>query len=121
MAAQRGAFVDQSQSFNAFMETPNKAKVTSMHFYRYFHQKIFNFYFFYFLMKIIFSILQHFFFRFYFSNLIISWKAGLKTGMYYLRTRPAVNAIQFTVDKEKIEKETVSVWNHFIKDYSKSN
>jgi ribonucleoside-diphosphate reductase alpha chain len=67
MSAQRGAFVDQSQSFNAFMETPNKAKVTSMHFY--------------------------------------SWKAGLKTGMYYLRTRPAVNAIQFTVDKEKIEKE----------------
>jgi ribonucleoside-diphosphate reductase alpha chain len=67
MSAQRGAYVDQSQSFNAFMETPNKAKVTSMHFY--------------------------------------SWKAGLKTGMYYLRTRPAVNAIQFTVDKEKIEKE----------------
>lgn len=27
------------------------------------------------------------------------WKAGLKTGMYYLRTRPAANAIQFTVDQ----------------------
>src|ERR1700761_8021039 len=26
------------------------------------------------------------------------WKAGLKTGMYYLRTRPAAQAIQFTVD-----------------------
>jgi len=66
MAASRGAFIDQSQSFNAFMETPNKAKVTSMHFY--------------------------------------AWKSGLKTGMYYLRTRPAVNAIQFTVDKEQIDK-----------------
>ena len=30
------------------------------------------------------------------------WKQGLKTGMYYLRTKPAVNAIQFTVDKTKI-------------------
>lgn len=27
------------------------------------------------------------------------WKRGLKTGMYYLRTRPAVDAIKFTVDK----------------------
>jgi len=67
MAANRGAYIDQSQSFNAFMETPTKAKVTSMHFY--------------------------------------TWKAGLKTGMYYLRTRPAVNAIQFTVDKEKLSIE----------------
>jgi len=33
MAADRGAFIDQSQSFNAFMETPSKPKVTSMHFY----------------------------------------------------------------------------------------
>ena len=31
------------------------------------------------------------------------WKQGLKTGMYYLRTKPAVNAIQFTVDKTKIK------------------
>jgi len=30
------------------------------------------------------------------------WSLGLKTGMYYLRTRPAVNAIQFTVDKAKL-------------------
>ena len=28
-----------------------------------------------------------------------AWKAGLKTGCYYLRTRPAADAIQFTVDK----------------------
>ena len=29
------------------------------------------------------------------------WKSGLKTGMYYLRTKSAVNAIQFTLSKEK--------------------
>ena len=31
------------------------------------------------------------------------WKSGLKTGMYYLRTKSAVNATQFTVSKEKVE------------------
>jgi len=31
------------------------------------------------------------------------WKSGLKTGMYYLRTKSAVNAIQFTLSKEKKE------------------
>lgn len=30
-----------------------------------------------------------------------AWKKGLKTGMYYLRTKSAVNAIQFTIDKKK--------------------
>merc|ERR1712098_456202 len=60
MAANRGAFIDQSQSLNLFMAEPNFAKLTSMHFY--------------------------------------SWKAGLKTGCYYLRTRAAVDAIKFTVD-----------------------
>jgi ribonucleoside-diphosphate reductase alpha chain len=30
-----------------------------------------------------------------------AWKSGLKTGMYYLRTKSAVNAIQFTVSKEQ--------------------
>eukprot|EP01125_Pyxidicula_operculata_P002223 TRINITY_DN12131_c0_g1_i1.p1 TRINITY_DN12131_c0_g1~~TRINITY_DN12131_c0_g1_i1.p1 ORF type:complete len:824 (-),score=186.11 TRINITY_DN12131_c0_g1_i1:66-2537(-) len=73
MAADRGAFIDQSQSLNIFMATPTKAKITSMHFY--------------------------------------GWKKGLKTGMYYLRTKPAVNAIQFTVDQQKLneqkEKETI--------------
>jgi ribonucleoside-diphosphate reductase alpha subunit len=33
------------------------------------------------------------------------WEKGLKTGMYYLRTKAAVNAIKFTVDKEIIDKE----------------
>jgi len=31
------------------------------------------------------------------------WKSGLKTGMYYLRTKPAAQAIQFTVDKNKLK------------------
>ncbi|XP_030383599.1 ribonucleoside-diphosphate reductase large subunit [Scaptodrosophila lebanonensis] len=64
MAADRGAFIDQSQSFNIHVAEPNYGKLTSIHFY--------------------------------------SWKAGLKTGMYYLRTKPAANAIQFTVDKSRI-------------------
>jgi ribonucleoside-diphosphate reductase alpha chain len=63
-AADRGAFVCQSQSLNLFMENANFAKLTSMHFY--------------------------------------GWKAGLKTGMYYLRTKAATDAIKFTVDKEAV-------------------
>jgi ribonucleoside-diphosphate reductase alpha chain len=60
MAADRGAYICQSQSLNIFMETPNFAKMSSMHFY--------------------------------------AWKKGLKTGMYYLRTKSAVDAVKFTVD-----------------------
>uniref|UniRef100_A0A9J7ZP20 Ribonucleoside-diphosphate reductase n=1 Tax=Cyprinus carpio carpio TaxID=630221 RepID=A0A9J7ZP20_CYPCA len=67
MAADRGAFIDQSQSLNIHIAEPNYGKLTSMHFY--------------------------------------GWKQGLKTGMYYLRTKPAANPIQFTLDKEKL-KET---------------
>jgi len=62
MAADRGAFIDQSQSFNVHIGEPSFAKLTSMHFY--------------------------------------AWKKGLKTGMYYLRTKPAADAIQFTVDPQ---------------------
>lgn len=59
LAADRGAFICQSQSLNLFMESVNFAKLSSMHFY--------------------------------------SWERGLKTGMYYLRTRPAVDPIKFTL------------------------
>jgi len=62
MAAERGAFICQSQSLNLFIAEPNFAKLTSMHFY--------------------------------------AWERGLKTGMYYLRTKPAASAIKFTVDKQ---------------------
>ncbi|XP_035686638.1 ribonucleoside-diphosphate reductase large subunit-like [Branchiostoma floridae] len=68
MAADRGAFIDQSQSLNIHIGEPNYGKITSMHFY--------------------------------------GWKLGLKTGMYYLRTRPASNPIQFTVDKSKLAQST---------------
>jgi ribonucleoside-diphosphate reductase subunit M1 len=66
MAADRGAFIDQSQSFKIHVAKPNYGKLTSIHFY--------------------------------------AWKMGLKTGMYYLRTKPAAAAIQFTVDKERLGK-----------------
>ena len=33
------------------------------------------------------------------------WQAGLKTGMYYLRTRAAADAIKFTVDQQALEKK----------------
>ncbi|MFN8165785.1 MAG: ribonucleoside-diphosphate reductase subunit alpha [Bacteroidia bacterium] len=60
MAADRGAYICQSQSLNLFIQDANFAKLTSMHFY--------------------------------------AWKKGLKTGMYYLRTKSAADAIKFTVD-----------------------
>jgi ribonucleoside-diphosphate reductase alpha subunit len=68
MAADRGAYIDQSQSLNIFMENPTVAKLSSMHFY--------------------------------------GWKKGLKTGMYYLRTRAKAKPQQVTVtpptDEEKL-------------------
>ncbi|CAG9467672.1 unnamed protein product [Pedinophyceae sp. YPF-701] len=66
MAADRGAFIDQSQSFNVHMSDPNFGKITSLHFH--------------------------------------AWKKGLKTGMYYLRTRAAADAIKFTVDAQALKK-----------------
>jgi len=67
MAADRGPFIDQSQSFNVHMVNVSAAKLTSMHFY--------------------------------------GWKKGLKTGMYYLRSQAAADAIKFTVDQEALEKD----------------
>uniref|UniRef100_A0A7S0RKH5 Ribonucleoside-diphosphate reductase n=1 Tax=Pyramimonas obovata TaxID=1411642 RepID=A0A7S0RKH5_9CHLO len=68
MAADRGAFIDQSQSFNVHMVDANFGKLTSLHFY--------------------------------------TWKKGLKTGMYYLRTRAAADAIKFTVDQNALKDAT---------------
>tara|TARA_B100000989_G_scaffold59232_3_gene40417 strand:- start:919 stop:3312 length:2394 start_codon:yes stop_codon:yes gene_type:complete len=69
MAADRGAYIDQSQSLNIHMIDATPAKVSSMHFY--------------------------------------GWKKGLKTGMYYLRTKAAADAIQFTVEQKAANDETV--------------
>jgi ribonucleoside-diphosphate reductase alpha subunit len=66
LAADRGAFICQSQSLNLFIESPNYSKLSSMHFY--------------------------------------SWQAGLKTGMYYLRSRPAVDPIKFTLSTKYQQK-----------------
>jgi ribonucleoside-diphosphate reductase alpha chain len=62
MAADRGAYICQSQSLNLFVDTPTNNKLTSMHFY--------------------------------------AWRKGLKTGMYYLRSKAASQAVQFTVEKQ---------------------
>jgi len=67
MAADRGAYIDQSQSLNIHMTDVNYGKLTSMHFY--------------------------------------GWKRGLKTGMYYLRTKAATDAIKFSIDKEEMSVE----------------
>jgi ribonucleotide reductase alpha subunit len=63
MAADRGAFICQSQSLNLWVEEPNYKTLTSMHFY--------------------------------------SWKAGLKTGIYYLRRKAKHQAQQFTIEPDK--------------------
>jgi ribonucleoside-diphosphate reductase alpha subunit len=60
MAAQRGAYVCQSQSLNLYVADPDFRKLTSMHVY--------------------------------------AWQQGLKTGIYYLRTKSVVKAQQFTVE-----------------------
>ena len=62
MAAQRGRFIDQSQSMNLFMESPTMSKLSSMHMY--------------------------------------AWKQGLKTGMYYLRSKAKARPIQFSLEPE---------------------
>ena len=59
MAADRGAFICQSQSLNLFVQEPTIARLSSMHFY--------------------------------------AWKRGLKTGLYYLRTKSVVQAIKFSL------------------------
>mmetsp|Transcript_36659 Transcript_36659/g.61793 ORF Transcript_36659/g.61793 Transcript_36659/m.61793 type:complete len:829 (+) Transcript_36659:123-2609(+) len=74
MAADRGAFIDQSQSFNVHMVDANFGKLTSLHFY--------------------------------------TWKKGLKTGMYYLRTKSAADAIKFTVDQTALKDSTKSTENN---------
>merc|ERR1712137_1231567 len=65
MAAERGAYIDQSQSLNIHMVDATTAKLSSMHFH--------------------------------------GWQLGLKTGMYYLRTKAAADAIKFTVEVDKVK------------------
>merc|ERR1712207_126554 len=69
MAADRGAYIDQSQSLNIHMVDATTAKLSSMHFH--------------------------------------AWKLGQKTGMYYLRTKAAVDAIKFTVEVDKVKRASL--------------
>ena len=62
MAADRGVYIDQSQSMNLFVESPTVSKLSSMHMY--------------------------------------AWKTGLKTGMYYLRSKAKSRPIQFSLEAE---------------------
>ena len=39
------------------------------------------------------------------THMYAAWKRGLKTGMYYLRTRPKADAIQFTVDQTALKEQ----------------
>jgi ribonucleoside-diphosphate reductase alpha subunit len=71
MAVDRGAYIDQSQSFNVFIASATISNLSSMHFY--------------------------------------GWSKGLKTGMYYLRTKPAANAIQFTVDQDLLKSKVEEI------------
>lgn len=68
MAADRGAFIDQSQSLNIFIDHPTHAKLSSMHFY--------------------------------------GWKKGLKTGSYYIRSKPSREAIKFTIDNKVLDNKS---------------
>ena len=66
MSADRGIYIDQSQSLNIHMVDATTAKLSSMHFH--------------------------------------GWQLGLKTGMYYLRTKAAADAIKFTVEVDRVKK-----------------
>merc|ERR1712099_224408 len=70
MAAERGKYIDQSQSLNIHMVDATTAKLSSMHFH--------------------------------------GWQLGLKTGMYYLRTKAATDAVKFTVDVEKVRRASTA-------------
>jgi ribonucleoside-diphosphate reductase alpha chain len=100
MAADRGAFIDQTQSMNIFMDSPNFAKLTSMHFYGWGRRN--------FIMspdgmpnipqgeniEIVYD--KEGKPRFYREK-----KSNLKTGIYYLRNKGAADAVKFTVQEEQ--------------------
>jgi ribonucleotide reductase alpha subunit len=68
MSADRGRFVDQSQSFNLFVEEPDESLLTKIHFY--------------------------------------GWQKGLKTGQYYLHSKPSTSSQTFTLDPD-LEKKII--------------
>jgi ribonucleoside-diphosphate reductase alpha chain len=83
MAADRGAYICQSQSLNLFMENATFGRLSSMHFY--------------------------------------AWEKGLKTGMYYLRTKAAVDPIKFTLSDQYQKKYAKEEATAQVQDVSGSN
>lgn len=69
-AADRGRYIDQSQSMNLFLKTPTRRQLSSMHFY--------------------------------------SWRRGLKTGLYYLRSTAAAAPTPVTLEVETVRRATAS-------------
>ena len=99
MAADRGAFIDQTQSMNIFMDSPNFAKLTAMHFYGWGRRN--------FIMntdgtpiipqgesiQVIYDSEGK-------ARCYRDKKSALKTGIYYLRNKSASDAVKFTVQEE---------------------
>jgi ribonucleoside-diphosphate reductase alpha chain len=100
MAADRGAFIDQTQSMNVFMDNANFGKLTSMHFYGWGRRNLItddkgqvvipqdsN-------IEVVYDKSGNP--RFYRDK-----RTNLKTGMYYFRTKSAADAVKFTLQKEE--------------------
>ena len=106
MAADRGAFIDQTQSMNIFMDSPNFAKLTAMHFYGWGRRN--------FIMntdgtpiipqgesiQVIYDSEGK-------ARCYRDKRSALKTGIYYLRNKSASDAVKFTVqeDNKSIEEQ----------------
>jgi ribonucleoside-diphosphate reductase alpha chain len=105
LAADRGAYIDQTQSMNIFMENVNFAKLTAMHFYGWGKRS--------FMTDVNGQLIipkddtttivydKEGNAKFYRDT-----KTNLKTGMYYLRTKSAADAVKFTVQKEEVAVKT---------------
>ena len=110
MAADRGAFIDQTQSMNIFMDSPNFAKLTSMHFYGWGRRN--------FIMnpdgtpiipqgesiEIIYDSEGK-------ARCYRDKRSALKTGIYYLRNKAASDAVKFTVqeDVKSVEEQLAEI------------
>lgn len=100
MAADRGAFIDQTQSMNIFMDSPNFAKLTSMHFYGWGRRN---------LMKDEMGVeiipqgdnIEVVYDRNGRPRFYREKKSALKTGIYYLRNKGATDAVKFTTQEDK--------------------
>lgn len=91
MYADRGAFIDQTQSMNLFMAAPNMAKLTSMHFYAWGKRPLMNAQ----GEQEVDEKGEKIFYR--------PQDRRVKTGMYYLRSKPATGSVKFSQQPDKLE------------------